>query len=62
MILVIGASVCLSIDVGAYPPTLVARFLLSKAADAHEAQDSGRVVGEILVDLPTFWGEPSVIE
>jgi NADPH2:quinone reductase len=37
---------------GRYKTYVGARFPLAQAAEAHEAQDSGAVVGKILVDLP----------
>jgi NADPH2:quinone reductase len=39
------------LDAGRYRPHVGARFPLARAADAHEAQDSGTVVGKILVDV-----------
>lgn len=41
---------CLAL--GQYKTHVGARFPLEKLADAHEAQDSGRVVGKILIDIP----------
>jgi NADPH2:quinone reductase len=38
---------------GAYRTHVGARFPLAQAAEAHEAQDSGSVVGKILVDVGT---------
>ena len=40
------------LEAGAYRTHVGARFALEKLADAHEAQDSGQVVGKILLDLP----------
>ena len=41
------------LQAGAYRTHVGARFPLAEAAAAHEAQDSGAVVGKILVDLPS---------
>jgi NADPH2:quinone reductase len=40
------------LEAGRYKTHVGARFPLAQAAEAHEAQDSGAVVGKILVDLP----------
>jgi NADPH2:quinone reductase len=40
------------LEAGAYKTHVGARFPLDKLADAHEAQDSGNVVGKILIDIP----------
>ena len=39
------------LEAGAYKTHVGARFPLAQAAEAHEAQDSGAVVGKILVDV-----------
>ena len=39
------------LEAGRYRTHVGARFKLDQIADAHEAQDSGRVVGKIVVDL-----------
>ena len=39
------------LEAGAYRTHVGIRFSLAQAADAHEAQDSGSVVGKILVDV-----------
>jgi NADPH2:quinone reductase len=41
------------LEAGRYKTHVGARFPLARAAEAHEAQDSGAVVGKILVDLPS---------
>jgi NADPH2:quinone reductase len=40
------------LEAGAYRTHVGARFTLDQIADAHEAQESGHVVGKILIDLP----------
>ncbi len=40
------------LEAGAYRTHVGARFKLDQLAEAHEAQDSGNVVGKILVDIP----------
>ena len=40
------------LEAGQYKTHVGARFPLEKLADAHDAQDSGQVVGKILVDIP----------
>jgi NADPH2:quinone reductase len=40
------------LEAGRYKTLVGARFPLAQAAEAHEAQDSGAIVGKILVDLP----------
>lgn len=39
------------LEAGQYRTQVGARFTLSQLADAHEAQDSGNVVGKVLVDV-----------
>jgi len=39
------------LDAGSYRTHVGARFTLDRIADAHEAQESGRVVGKILIDV-----------
>jgi NADPH2:quinone reductase len=39
------------LEAGAYRTLVGARYPLERAADAHEAQDSGTVVGKILIDV-----------
>jgi NADPH2:quinone reductase len=39
------------LEAGAFTSHVGARFPLERAADAHEAQDSGEVVGKILIDV-----------
>ena len=39
------------LEAGQYKTRVGARFPLEKTADAHEAQDSGKVVGKILIDV-----------
>jgi NADPH2:quinone reductase len=41
------------LQAGAYRTHVGARFPLAEAAAAHEAQDSGAVVGKVLVDVPS---------
>jgi NADPH:quinone reductase-like Zn-dependent oxidoreductase len=40
------------LEAGQYRTHVGARFSLAQLAEAHEAQDSGSVVGKILIDLP----------
>jgi NADPH2:quinone reductase len=40
------------LESGQYKTQVGARFPLERLADAHEAQDSGKVVGKILIDIP----------
>jgi NADPH2:quinone reductase len=42
-------SACLA--AGAYHPVIGMRVPLDRIAEAHEAQESGKVVGKILVDV-----------
>jgi NADPH2:quinone reductase len=39
------------LEAGQYRTHVGARFRLDQAAEAHEAQDSGNVVGKILIDV-----------
>jgi NADPH2:quinone reductase len=40
------------LELGQYKTHVGARYPLEKLAEAHEAQDSGQVIGKILVDIP----------
>jgi NADPH2:quinone reductase len=40
------------LEAGQFRTHVGARFPLEHAADAHQAQDSGTVVGKILLDIP----------
>jgi NADPH:quinone reductase-like Zn-dependent oxidoreductase len=37
---------------GVYQPVIALRLPLDKIAEAHDAQDSGNIIGKIIIEIP----------